>query len=364
MLLLLSEVINSFLRGSLLYEVGAGQEQKREYTYIEVPAGQGDYTWNDYNNNGIPELNEFEIAIYQDQRKFIRVFTPTNQYIKANYVQLNYSVDLNPKRILNVGASKGFKKFLGKINTNSALQISKKDISGGTFQFNPFGKRDNDTSLISLNSFLSNTFYFNRTNVKWGMDVTHRISNNKALLTYGFESRKLRDVTLKGRWNFNKSITTSITNRFIKNQLSTPKFANRNYLIDETSFEPSVSYIYGSKLRVSLIYNYDDKQNTIGNGEHSKNNSISTELKYNVLSSGTINGKFTFNSISFLGGSPNTTVGYILLDGLLPGKNYLWSVQFTKRLAGNIEMNLQYDGRKPGGTRTIHSGNASLRALF
>ncbi len=353
-----------FLTGSLLYEVGAGQEQKREYTYIEVPAGQGDYTWNDYNNNGIPELNEFEVAVYPDQRKFIRVFTPTNQYIKANFVQFNYSVDLNPKRLINAASSKGIKNFLGRINTNSALQISKKDISGGTFQFNPFGKRNNDTSLISLNSFLSNTFYFNRTNVKWGLDITHRISNNKVLLTYGFESRKLRDVSFKGRWNFNKSITTSITNRFIKNQLSTPKFANRNYLIDETSIEPTVSYIYGSKLRASFIYNFDDKQNTIGNGEHSKNNSISTELKYNVLSSGTVNAKFTFNNISFSGGTPNTTVGYIILDGLLPGKNYLWTVQFTKRLAGNIEMNLQYDGRKPGGTRTIHSGNASLRALF
>ena len=351
-----------FLTGSFLYEVGSGQEQKREYTYIEVPAGQGDYTWNDYNSNGIPELNEFEIAIYQDQRKYIRVFTPTNQYIKANYVQFNYSVDLNPKTLINVASAKGFKKFLSRINTTSALQINKKDI-GGTFQFNPFGKRNNDTSLISLNSFLANTFYFNRTNVKWGLDVTHRKSNTKALLTYGFESRKFRDVSVKGRWNLNKSISTSLTNRFIKNQLVTPKFANRNYLIDETSVEPSVSYIYGSKLRVSLIYNYDDKKNKGGNGEQAKNNSLSTEMRYNVLSSGTLNGKFTFNNIAFTG-SPNTTVGYILLDGLLPGKNFLWNVQFTKRLAGNIEMSLEYDGRKPGSTRTIHSGRASLRALF
>jgi hypothetical protein len=291
------------------------------------------------------------------------VFTPTNQYIKANYVQFNYSVDLNPKTLINVATAKGFKKFLSRVNTTSALQISKKDISGGTFQFNPFGKRNNDTSLISLNSFLANTFYFNRTNVKWGLDITHRKSNTKALLTYGFESRKFRDLSVKGRWNLNKSISTSLTNRFIKNQLTTPKFANRNYLIDETSVEPSVSYIYGSKLRLSLIYNYDDKKNKGGNGEQSKNNSLSTEVRYNVLSSGTLNGKFTFNNISFTG-SPNTTVGYILLDGLLPGKNFLWNVQFTKRLAGNIEMSLEYDGRKPGSTRTIHSGRASLRALF
>ncbi|MDQ6757641.1 MAG: hypothetical protein M3004_11975, partial [Bacteroidota bacterium] len=355
--------LKGFLTGSFLYEVGAGQEQRREYTYVEVPAGQGEYTWNDYNNNGIPELNEFEIAIYQDQKKYIRIFTPTNQYVKANYVQFNYSVALNPKAVLNATAAKSFSAFLSKINTNSALQINKKDISGGTFEFNPFGKRNNDTSLIALNSFLSNTLYFNRTNVKWGFDVTHRISNTKALLTYGFESNKLRDVSLRARWNVNRSITTSITNHYIKNQLTTPKFANRNYLIDETSVEPSVSYIYGSKLRVSLIYNFDNKENTIGANEKAVNNAISTELRYNVLSSGTLNAKFTFNNISF-SGSPNTTVGYIILNGLLPGKNFLWNFQFTKRLAGNIEMNLEYEGRKSGTADIIHTGRASLRALF
>ena len=61
----------------------------------------------------------------------------------------------------------------------------------------------------------------------------------------------------------------------------------------------------------------------------------------------------------------NTNVAYAILEGLQPGANYLWSVSLERKLAGNIEMSINYDGRKTGTSgKIIHTGKASLRALF
>jgi len=51
--------------------------------YIKTEPGQGYYTWIDYNNNGIKEFNEFEIAIYKDQADYLRVALPNLTFINT-----------------------------------------------------------------------------------------------------------------------------------------------------------------------------------------------------------------------------------------------------------------------------------------
>jgi hypothetical protein len=363
-------LLKGLLSGNLLYEVGAGQEQKRDYSYLEVPAGQGEFTWIDYNNDGIQQLNEFEVALFQDQAKFIRIFTPTNQYVKASYNTFNYSINVNPRSAINLTKANSLRKFVAKINLQSSLQISKKEVADDIVQFNPFRSPLNDTSLITLTANFVNTFSFNRFSPKWGFDVTNARNENKSLLTYGYESRKLNDWTMRTRWNISRMFTIEMTGRTGINQLITSniKFDNRNYKINQYSAEPRFTFTRGANFRLSVGYKYSDKDNVQGSQERSISNSLNTDVKYNILQSTSIMAKFTYSDIRFtsLDSVPNvnSSSSYIILEGLQPGKNFLWTLDLTKRLSNNLEFSMQYEGRKPGTSRIVHIGRASIRALL
>jgi hypothetical protein len=199
-------------------------------------------------------------------------------------------------------------------------------------------------------------------------------NNGKTLLTYGYESRSLNEWTMHTRMNFTRSWSLTGTFKTGTNQLfsSSTDIDSSNYSLKQYSVEPDLIYTHGSNFRILLGYRYGSKKNAPQDVYLLSNSgSINTEVKYNILQSTSLTAKFTYNNISFTAANPslttgevNSPVGYVILDGLLPGKNYLWNLNFTKKLGGSLELNIEYDGRKPGEGSTIHTGRASLRALL
>ncbi len=349
------------ISGNTLYELGGGQEPRRDFTYIEVPVGQGEYTWIDFNNDGVQQLNEFEVAKFRDQAKFLRIFTPTNEFIRSNTLQFNYNLVFNPSLALEGDEGSAMRAFLKRIYLQSALQVSQKQLASGERILNPLKGMIQDTSLITFDQVQSHSASFNKYSQVWGMDLNFLQSSNRAFLSYGYETRRLRDLTLKVRSNWLKMFTLDLIGRLNRNILETPNFGNRNFNILSHVFEPRITFTKGTTLRLQSSYKWDKKQNR--GPENALINSLNLEGKYNLVSNTSITSRVTFSNISF-NGNASSSLGYVMLDGLQPGKNFLWTMDLTKRISSFIEMSVQYEGRRSGSSGLVNIGRAQVRAIL
>jgi hypothetical protein len=321
--------------------------------------------WIDYNQDGIAQLNEFEPAAFSDQGNYIKIYTPTNDYINANYTQFNYSLTLNPRMLFDTKEKlKGWRNVMSRLYLQSSLQTNKKQISAGGPTFNPLQGKAADTSILNLSYIMSSTLSFNRTSPVWSGDITNMVNNGKSLLTYGTQETHINQWIFKGRFTIARVYTFEMQQKYIQNSLITPAFNNQNYILNISSSLPTISYTNGTKYRLLLGYEYTVNKNALEyGGEKATTGAFNFEAKYNAVQNTSLLGRFTFNNINF-SGTENTAISYNMLNGLQAGRNLLWTIDFTKRLFNNLELSIQYEGRKPGDTRVINIGRASVRAVL
>lgn len=345
------------------YEVGAGLEQKKEFIYIKVNDGQGVYTWNDYNNDGIKDLNEFEIAAYADQAGYIRVFTPSNDYIKTYSNEYNQSLTLRPERIWS--NSTGVKKILARFSTQTRFRLQRKtNVFDGARAYNPFVGSIDDNSLISTANVIKNTIYFNRTNNVGGGDYSYESSKTKTLLATGFDGRTKESHEFNARITILKKF--SIQSQF-ETGLKTSSVdytSGRNYRLHYWQLKPSLIYQPNTSLRFSIDGRVVQKKNeeNLG-GEQADIYDIGVSGKYNQTQKGSLQGQFNVIRIAFRGDS-NTPLGFELLEALKPGINYVWSLGYQRSLSKSLQISVQYNGRKSEGNKVIHAGGMEVKAFF
>jgi hypothetical protein len=353
-----------FFRSNTTYEIGSGQEQKIQFNYLEVPAGQGVYTWIDRNQDSTKQVDEFELSAFQDQANHIRVATFTNEFIRTNTVQFNQSLGLNPKAIWY--KAEGFKHFLSKFATQSAWQINRKVlISPDVVAWNPFQTEISDTALVSLTANVRHSLFFNRTDPKFGAEIGYFNNGNRVILTTGFESRSRQETYLDLRWNITKSLNFKLKTAFGKLANDSELFNTRDYSIDFQEFEPELSlFAFDRTLRTSVKYRYKKSFNTLENtGEMATANEGKLELTYNKATKSSYRLNFSYVNVDYTGVA-NTPVEFTMLEGLKNGQNFIWNLTFNRSIARNIQLLMTYEGRKTGEASVIHVGRASVRASF
>ena len=345
------------------YEIGSGLELKKEFLYIKVNDGQGVYTWIDYNLDGVKDLNEFEVAQYIDQASYIRVFTPSNVYIKTYSNELNEGLFWRPERIWS--NKEGVLKFLSRFSDQARIRLNRKtNIFNGVDAFNPFSTAIRDTNLISTSSNLRNSLFFNRTSSIVDAEFTYQDTRSKSLLASGFDSRQNTYKEVAVRWNIKKIVTLELTGQKGIKIADADYTSGRNYYLNYYFVKPSFIFQPTTTFRISLDARYSNKLNSPQfGGDIAKVKELGSSFKYNRAEKGSFNGTFTAVNIKY-SGVQNSPLGFEMLEALKPGLNFTWNLGYQHSVSKTVQISFQYNGRKSENSKMIHSGGMEVRAFF
>lgn len=352
---------NSF-RSQTAYTLGSGQEARVEFQYLFVGAGLGQYIWQDslYNNDGRIQPNEMAISPFQDIADYVRVSVFTDDFIRTDNAGLNQSISWDPDRLWDTPNK--WQGFIKLFNFQSSLTINRKTREAdGVQTWNPLQLAISDTALVALSAGTRHNIFFNRRNPKYDLQLTNRDLRRRQVLTTGYEASRQQEWIARFSYRPYRKLNLIFGGSIGHRSADSEFFNNKDYDIYFRRFEPEVDWQPGEDFRfkTKLIVGKENNELSSGNGENSKRLEINFSGSYRRWLEASL------RSVTIdLVGEARSPVGFAMLNGLQPGRNWLWNINMTRQLGQYLQLNIGYEGRQTGTAKTVHVGRAQVTALF
>ncbi|MEM6799877.1 MAG: hypothetical protein AAF696_00660 [Bacteroidota bacterium] len=360
---------NQILKSNFVYEVSSERLAQREVRYIEVVPGQGQYVWLDslFNNDGIQDVEEFQLANNPLVADFIRVIVPTRELFPTTRLSFNGNMIWSFKKVIDKSA-RGFGNILRntRLLTNFRITQSKSrnmDLSSYLIDFfDPFA----DSTLLDANYNFRQDLSFFQNNPVGDLRFSYFDTRAKLFLNTGDEFRGFRYVRAAQRLNLGEAKSLEVDSRLGVKFVDAASFPSRNYDIYFWETEPKINFQLNRRYRLSAAYSYRFGRNTGLLGEEDARVNIHKlifDAKLNLKDRNNILTKLELVSLGE-SGTPGFSAQYELREGLQPGFNAIWQVFTTYYILNNVELSITYDGRASTTIPIIHTGRVQVRAFF
>ena len=339
----------------LNYEIAGGTEMQRAFTYVEVADGLGIYKWLDYNEDGIQQLDEFEVAEFSDQANFIRVYTNTIDQIRTNRNSLNFSLRFNPARYF------GTDTYWHRIESSALYANTGNYLKNNQIAaWNPWREQE-DVRSQTAHFYWQTKF---NAPMQYRFKLTHELNfqDNTRFIFTGLETLSLSHNKFTSQYRFNSWLTAEIMQKMSWVDSDSDAFASRRFQLEGMDIVPKVYFDWSENLKSSLAYNFKRFDNLTGiesldSGQLNFEFNWTDQAKTSLLAScDWVKNDFT--------GNQDSIVGNRMMEGLRDGNNFVWRFLLQRNINNYLELNVQYSGRKNEDYAAVHTGNVQVRLNF
>ncbi|MGE5804228.1 MAG: hypothetical protein ACM34M_00420 [Ignavibacteria bacterium] len=348
--------------GDFFYEISTLRSARFERVFLKVEEGQGNFRYiGDLNNNGIPEENEFELALFDGE--YILVMLPTDELFP----------------VIDLRTSTRWKIYFGKIfKDNSLISALLSPLSTETFwrveeksreedykkiYFLNFSAFQNSEKTISGANFIQQDLFLFENSQELSFRFRFTQAKRMNQFSGGLEKSFNRERSMRIRFKMIKELSNQTDFVNLTDNVDAPGNSNRKRLITSNNINSDFSYTPVKNVEVG--FGFKVGRNTDEFPENPTVIDLNGQALRFILSlagSGRLRIEFERNELT-----SNTTENFLpfeLTGGNLIGRNYFWRLNFDYRLASYLQSTIGYDARLQGGNRAVHTARAEVRAYF
>ena len=350
------QLAKGLIQQQLFFDFGSGLERRKAFQYIQVPIGQGIYAHTDFNGNGQKELDEFYISPFPYEANYIKVYLPTDIYVKAFSRRINYGLSINPS-VLWLNSKQGWKKIISKFSTQHNLSLFNKTSEKQSVT--DFIKQASTASLLSSENNQAHRLYYNQFDPNFGVSFNLIQSSNTQLLTDGFQERSNNGNTIRIRkkWKTKLQTIVEVNNNFEQTKSDFLQQQNFKFTTNEARGELNAKLSKSTNMVIDARYATKNGDAAVTLSEYN--------IGYQFVSAkiGNVQAKVGLIDAS-QPQTDNASLQLSLLEGYVPGKNYTWSFISQQQVAENLQLTINYQARTAKNSPTIHVGTVQIRAYF
>lgn len=356
-----TNLFNKVVQQEIGYGISQGRELSKAFEYMQVIPGEGTHAWRDLDNDNIKDIDEFFEAINIDERNYIKILIPTNDYLPAYETRFSYRGDYGfpAKWKTSEGLENFLSRVAGSLNYQSERKTSSDDWIERLWLFNEEAEND---LLISDRTVLNGKIYLKRSHEKFSGSLQYRGFSRKQWFQAGFQEGEKDEWSVNFTYSINSDLDFLFEGAILEEEANVTFSERGSYQLKGWQVNPELVFLINSQWQISGSYQLQQKEAVEFADGFAIHNQARLNTKYNRKN------MFLASDIRFIHiefeGDQNTATGYTLLDAMQPGQNIYWQLNLQQKLTKVLRLSLFYDGRKPEEMDAIHMGRIQVTALF
>jgi hypothetical protein len=333
--------------------------------YVKTGPERGQYVWEDGNDDGVQQLDEFLPERTPNEGTYVQTYVPSDSLTSVVNVEAQAQLQLEPARYWK-NASARWKRWLRQAETRTTVEVAEKSRNPRLFQIYALNlSRFRDpANTISGRLRIKQDLSLFQEKPRYGLDFSWNQVRGLSELAAGQTERFTNNWSAEGRVRLASQWTASLRGAWERRRTISEAFSSRTFDITSRSLNPETSFRPLEAVRMTAGASWSRKRDDEA-GQRARIIKLPVEAR--LTGQGRLqvraDAEVSFVNLTETEEATGLTQ-YELTDGRGPGRSVRWHLGGQYRVNEYLRASLSYDGRAPTSAPTVHTVRMNLNATF